>query len=102
MAKTRYRTINHRVVHIFLPYLFAKCGIVIPKGCIMTEAANVPEVVDFREEARGCVQLAKDEKHEAVRTVLLGMALGYLKLSDRAKFADAIELRPDEVRPLNG
>ena len=69
----------------------------------MTEVANVPvKLVDFREEARGCVQLAKVEKHEAVRTVLLGMALGYLRLSDRARFADAIELRPDEVRPLHG
>jgi hypothetical protein len=51
-----------------------------------TVAANV---VDFREEARGCVQLAKAEKHEAVRTVLLGMALGYIRLSDRTKSADA-------------
>jgi hypothetical protein len=69
----------------------------------MIEIENVPaQMVDFREEARGCVQLAKAEKHEAVRTVLLGMALGYLRLSDRAKLADAIELRPDEVRPLNG
>jgi hypothetical protein len=69
----------------------------------MTEVANVPvKLVDFREEARGCVQLAKVEKHEAVRTVLLGMALGYLRLGDRVMFADAIELRPDEVRPLHG
>ena len=68
----------------------------------MTEVANVPEVVDFRQEARECVQLAKTEKHEAVRTVLLGMALGYLRLSDRVRFTDAIELRPDEVRPLHG
>jgi hypothetical protein len=59
-------------------------------------------VVDFRQEARGCVQLAKAEKHEAVRTVLLGMALGYLRLSDRANSAEAIELRPDDVRPLHG
>ena len=43
----------------------------------MTEVLSVPaKVVDFREEARGCIQLAKTEKHEAVRTVLLGMALG--------------------------
>jgi hypothetical protein len=68
-----------------------------------TEVANVPAtVVDFRQEARGCVQLAKAEKHEAVRTVLLGMALGYLRLSDRANSAEAIELRPDDVRPLHG
>jgi hypothetical protein len=57
--------------------------------------------VDFREEARGCVQLAKAEKHEAVRTVLLGMALGYLRLSDRAKSA-AIQLQHDDVRPVHG
>jgi hypothetical protein len=60
------------------------------------------EVVNFREEARGCVQLAKAEKHEAVRTVLLGMALGYLRLDDRAKSAATVELQPDEVRPLYG
>jgi hypothetical protein len=69
----------------------------------MTEVSIVPaEVVDFREEARGCVQLAKSEKHEAVRTILLGMALGYLRLSDRARSAATIELQPDEVRPLYG
>jgi hypothetical protein len=69
----------------------------------MTEVSIVPaEVVDFRKEARGCVQLAKAEKHEAVRTVLLGMALGYLRLDDRAKSAATIELQPDEVRPLHG
>jgi hypothetical protein len=69
----------------------------------MTEVANVPaKVVDFRQEARGCVELAKAEKHEAVRTVLLGMALGYLRLSDRANAAEAIKLQPDDVRPLHG
>ena len=72
----------------------------------MTDVTDLSDVragmLNFREEARGCVQLAKTEKHEAVRTVLLGMALGYLRLSNRARLADAIELRPDEVRPLHG
>jgi hypothetical protein len=69
----------------------------------MTEAAQVPvHVVNFREEARGCVQLAKAEKHEAVRTVLLGMALGYLRLSDRTNSADEIKLHSDDGRPLHG
>ena len=64
----------------------------------MTEVLNVPaKAVDFREEARGCVQLAKAEKHEAVRTVLVGMALGYLRLSDRAKSADAVQHRPGDI-----
>jgi hypothetical protein len=69
----------------------------------MTEVLNVPaKVVDFQQEARGCVQLAKTEKHEAVRIVLLGMALGYLRLSDRAKSADTVELQPNDVRPAHG
>jgi hypothetical protein len=69
----------------------------------MIEILDVPAVVDFREEARECVQLAKAEKHEALRTVLLGMALGYLRLSDGAKSAaDAVQLRPDDIQPLHG
>ena len=69
----------------------------------MTEVAHVPvDVVNFREEARGCVQLAKTERHEAVRTVLLGMALGYLRLDDRAKSAGVIELQADDIRTLHG
>ena len=69
----------------------------------MTEVANVPtRAAGFRAEARGCIELAKTEKHEAVRIVLLGMALGYLKLSDREKSADAIKLQPSEIRPLHG
>src|SRR6516162_3700785 len=36
----------------------------------MTEVSIIPaEVVDFREEARGCVQLAKAEKHAQLRTL---------------------------------
>jgi hypothetical protein len=73
------------------------------RGWIMTEVSIVPaEVVDFREEARGCVQLAKAEKHDAVRTVFLGMALGYLRLDDRAKSAGAIELQAEDIRPHHG
>jgi hypothetical protein len=32
MSKIRACARNHQVVHIFMPYLFAKCGIVILKG----------------------------------------------------------------------
>jgi hypothetical protein len=60
------------------------------------------EPVNLREEARECVELAKAEKHEAVRTVLLGMALGYLKLSERLKGVPALELHDDDIRPLHG
>ena len=68
----------------------------------MTEVLNVPaEVVDFREEARGCVQLAKTEKHEAVRTILMGMALGWLKLAGHLK-SDDLRLEPADIHHHNG
>jgi hypothetical protein len=104
VAKLRREAKNRQVIHIFLPHLLRQVrGSRHVTGWIMTEVLNVPaKVVDFREEARGCVQLAKTEKHEAVRTVLLGMALGYLRLSDRAKSADAIKLHPEDVCPLHG
>jgi hypothetical protein len=69
----------------------------------MIEVVHVPvEVVNFREEARECVQLAKAEKHAAPRTVLLGMTLGYPRLDDRAKSAGVIELQADDICPLHG
>ena len=64
---------------------------------IQTRIGNVPV-----EEAKECVQVAKREKCEAIRTVLLGMAVGCLRLGDRAKSAEAIKLQPDEVPPLHG
>ena len=46
-------------------------------------ALNVPAtVVDFRDEARGCLELAKAETQGEVRTILMGMALGWLKLAN--------------------
>jgi hypothetical protein len=56
-------------------------------------------VVNFREEARGCLQLAKSETHDELRTVLMGMALGWLKL---ANHPDVLQLEPADVRHLNG
>ena len=38
--------------------------------------------LDFREEARGCLQLAKAEMHPEVRTVLMGMVIGWLMLAN--------------------
>jgi len=40
------------------------------------------EVLNFREEARGCLQLAQAEELREVRTVLMGMAMGWLKLAN--------------------
>jgi hypothetical protein len=38
------------------------------------------DMVDFRQEARGCIERAKAESHAELRTILMGMALGWLKL----------------------
>ena len=49
----------------------------------MTDMSDVrAEVLNFREEARGCLQLAQAEAIEEVRTVLMGMAIGWLKLAN--------------------
>jgi hypothetical protein len=40
------------------------------------------EVLNFREEARGCLQLAQAEELCEIRTVLVGMAIGWLKLAN--------------------
>ena len=41
------------------------------------------DVLDFREEARGCLQLAQAERHPEVRTILMGMVLGWLTLENQ-------------------
>jgi hypothetical protein len=48
----------------------------------MAEVLDVrAEVLNFREEARACLQLAQAETFNEVRTVLMGMAIGWLKLA---------------------
>jgi hypothetical protein len=49
----------------------------------MTDVSDVrAEVLNFREEARGCLQLAQAEALHEVRTVLIRMAIGWLKLAN--------------------
>ena len=68
----------------------------------MPDVLDVPaNVVSFREEARGCLQLAKAETHSEVRTILMGMALGRLKLANHMK-SDALELEPADIHHRNG
>jgi hypothetical protein len=59
-------------------------------------------VVNFREEARGCLQLAKAEAHSEVRAVLMGMALGWLKLAHHTKSLGTLQLEPADIRHGNG
>jgi hypothetical protein len=60
----------------------------------MTDVSDVrAEVLNFREEARGCLRLAQMEALHEVRTVLMGMAIGWLKLANgnpRATFSPSI------------
>jgi hypothetical protein len=41
--------------------------------------------LDFRQEAKGCLRLAESETQAEVKTILMGMALGWLTLADQAK-----------------
>jgi hypothetical protein len=67
----------------------------------MSEILDVPaEVVNLGEKAGQCIQVAKPEECEAARTV--GTSVGYLRLGDRVKSAEAIILQPDEVPPHHG
>jgi hypothetical protein len=69
----------------------------------MADALNVPaNVVNFRDEARGCLELAKDETHGDVRTILMGMALGWLKLANHSTRSDALELEPADIQHRDG
>ena len=68
----------------------------------LPDVLDVPaNVVSFREEARGCLQLANAETHSEVRTILMGMALGWLKLANHMK-SDALELGPADIHHRNG
>jgi len=58
----------------------------------MADALDVrADVLNFREEARGCFQLAEAETHREVRTVLFGMALGWLRLANHVQFEPAYD-----------
>ena len=68
----------------------------------MANALNVPaNVVNFRDEARGCLELAKAETQGEVRTILMGMALGWLKLASHVK-SDVLQLEPADFDHRNG
>ena len=53
------------------------------------------EVLNFREEARGCLHLAQAEGLPEVRTVLIGMAIGWLKLANGTPLPTSAGLTED-------
>jgi hypothetical protein len=63
----------------------------------MTDVMDVQtEAMSFRDEARACLQLAKAEPNGEVRTVLMGMALGWLKFADHTKPSQVAQIEPVE------
>jgi hypothetical protein len=69
------------------------------------------DVMDFRQEARGCLRLAEAEKQAELRTILMGMALGWLTLESHVRAAaepgdepgeDSVEDLAEELAPELG
>jgi hypothetical protein len=59
----------------------------------MTDVMDLPaKVVSFRDEARECLRLAKDEPDGEVRIILMGMAVGWLKLANHATPSEVPQL----------
>jgi hypothetical protein len=54
------------------------------------------DVSDFQDEARGCLQLAQVETDPEVKTVLMGMALGWLMFADHMKSAVTLQYEPED------
>jgi len=52
------------------------------------------DVLDFREEARGCLKLAQAERHPEVRTILMGMVLGWLTLENQMMRSPDLQHEP--------
>jgi hypothetical protein len=64
----------------------------------MTDVVDLPaKVVSFRDEARECFRLAKGEPHGEVRTILMGMAVGWLKLANHMTPSEARQLEPADI-----
>jgi hypothetical protein len=52
------------------------------------------DMSDFREEAKWCLNLAEAETHPEVRTLLMGMVVGWLSLANRTKAPVALQHAP--------
>jgi hypothetical protein len=52
---------------------------------------------DFRDQAQQCLQLARAEPEGELRTILAGMALGWLKLADYTSASEAENQHPEMI-----
>jgi hypothetical protein len=55
------------------------------------------KVSNFQEEAQQCLHLARAEPEGDLRTILAGMALGWLKLADYAQAPQGPEIQHAEL-----
>jgi hypothetical protein len=55
------------------------------------------KVPDFQEEAQQCLHLARAEPEGELRTILAGMALGWLKFADHARAEQEPDIQPSEL-----
>jgi hypothetical protein len=83
------------------PQIFAHQVVTYPAGkvewgaCGMVDVLDVPaDVLNFREEAKGCFLLAQAETDRQVRIILMGMAVGWLKLANHTTPSEALQLEP--------
>jgi hypothetical protein len=84
-----------QLIHTFSPQRATIRAMVMGCGGTseMTDVIDVPaKVVNCREEAKECLQLAQATPEGALRTILMGMALGWLKLANRGKHFQAHEI----------
>jgi hypothetical protein len=65
----------------------------------MTHVMDLPaKVVSFQEEARECLKLAQAEPQGGeLKTVLAGMAMGWVKLADYTRASQALEIEHAEA-----
>ena len=63
---------------------------VVARSEAADERCVMADVLDFRQEAKGCLHLAEAETNPDVRTVLMGMALGWLTLASEKDAQSAI------------
>jgi hypothetical protein len=57
-------------------------------------ARAMADLLDFREEAKWCLNLAEAETQPEVRTLLMGMVVGWLSLANRTKSPAALQHAP--------
>ena len=73
-------------------------------GVLMVGVCGMSSVIDgstmapdFQEEAQQCLHLASAEPEGELRTILAGMALGWLKLADYTRVSQEPEIQHAEL-----